>query len=92
MAKKSGYKIEKILTITNSKWLLFQWFHLLFYPKQGYSSIFWNNKIEKTMTFRKKILLRLINYTDLFKINHFLTRIIDLLGKGDNLLIFLRRK
>ncbi|MEI6287099.1 MAG: class I SAM-dependent methyltransferase [Bacillota bacterium] len=88
-AEKAGLIIESTKTITSSDWLDFQWRHLLTYPQIGQKSVFWSYSYE--FSFVQKILWRILNIVHRFKINHIVTRIMDVLGKGDGRIYFLRK-
>ncbi len=89
-AKNAGMKLEKVKTITNSEWLLYQWLHLVTYPKQGESSTFWLQKKLKS-TLLQKVIVRLLLLTHRTKINHLITRLFDSLGLGDNFIFILKK-
>lgn len=83
---KAGLEIDSIKTITSSEWLFYQWCHLIFYPKAGVKSIFWEST-NQHKRFTQKIIFRLLRTMHRLKINHFLTRIFDSTGIGDNYII-----
>lgn len=89
-ARKSGFSVEKIRTITSSEWLHFQWIHLLTYPEKGKKSPFWDPRAEK-LNIYKRIFIRFISILRITKINHILTRFFDSIGIGDNFIIILRK-
>jgi 2-polyprenyl-3-methyl-5-hydroxy-6-metoxy-1,4-benzoquinol methylase len=88
-AKKAGLRFEYVRTLTSSEWLHYQWNHALTFPSMGEPSPFWSPKANRVL--RDKLIqgvLRLLHRT---KFNHILTRVLDVLGIGDNLLYFLRK-
>lgn len=89
-AERAGMDLERVLNITSSEWLYYQWVHLLTFPRMGVPSTFWSAKAEPEVG-RKvfRMLLRIVHRT---KIDHLATRLFDRLGVGDNLLFFLRKK
>jgi 2-polyprenyl-3-methyl-5-hydroxy-6-metoxy-1,4-benzoquinol methylase len=89
-AKEAGFKLEKTVTITNSRWLYFQWLHLAAYPKPGDPSAFWT--LSGKTTFRQKVAFKLITWMHKIKINHLITRWFDWLGAGDNRIYLLRKQ
>ncbi len=85
--ERSGFKNIEIKTVTSSEWLLYQWIHLLFYPKYGQASVFWCNG-----KFKWSSRLFLFNILHRAKINHIITRFFDVLGVGDNMLVIAEKK
>ena len=91
LSNKSGLKIDKITTITNSRWLDFQWRHLLYYPDFSKKSKFWLNEQSMDDRLSKKISIFFIRIMRFVGINHFITRFFDFLNLGDNYLIVLSK-
>lgn len=88
-AAQAGLQVESVRTITSSEWLLYQWIHLLAFPKMGTASVFWSPQARRGVWERAVfILCRAVHRT---KINHLLTRLFDAAGVGDNHLFFLRK-
>ncbi len=94
MANKSGFKIIKHLTITNSNWLNLQWMHLLTYPSMGEPSTFWGKHLinESKISDNKTVLLNIIGFVDKCRINDLITRFFDMLHIGDNQVFILQKK
>ena len=91
-ALESGLKVETIKTITHSDWLLYQWLHLVTYPKSGELSIFWSPfPGEKSKSIIQKLLVGCARLAHLLMMNHLLTRFFDALGLGDNYLVVLKK-
>lgn len=91
-AKQTGMVVAEIRTITNSDWLLFQWIHLLMYPKLGESSYFWSpNKEGMTLLQRQGLRILMILHRRT-RIDHVLTRIFDAIGLGDNFVVVLKKR
>ena len=88
-AEKAGLFIEKSKTTTSSQWLFYQWLHLATYPDIGQPSGFWSPKA--VLTFKQRIIVKLISLIHLTKINHIITRFFDSLNMGDNLVLVLRK-
>lgn len=91
-AEKAGFHIEHTKTITNSKWLYFQWQHLATYPAVNEKSDFWTGKSFKDYSILKKLLLVIAWIFQKLRINHLVTRVFDFLGIGDSRLFFLSKK
>jgi len=90
-AEQAGFEVTEIKTITNSDWLLFQWIHLVTYPKLGQSSWFWSpNKEGETLP--QKLAARLMSLVHKTRVNHLLTRIFDSAGWGDNFVFVLTKR
>ena len=89
-AEQAGLVVEEVKTITNSDWLLYQWLHLLSYPKMGRASSFWSKK-KKSVTFLYKVTVKLISVIHKTKINHLVTRIFDNMRVGDNFVFILKK-
>lgn len=94
--KNAGFKNIQIKTITSSEWLSYQWTHILFYPENGEPSYFWSDgEKKKTITVKKgrrKLNRYIYNVLHKTKINHIITRIFDVLGIGDNMLVIAEKK
>lgn len=88
-AEKAGLRIEQYRTITFSKWLHYQWMHLITYPKEGEASAFWTAKAK---FYGKQVLyVKLFDFMHKSKIDHFITRFFDSLKIGDNFIFILRK-
>ena len=88
--EKAGLELLKTRSITHSEWLRYQWLHSLRYPRIGQPSLFWAPREGNGLSFGN-IRVRALNLMHRMKINHLLTRLFDLLGKGDNALYFVRK-
>lgn len=86
---KSGLKLERTLTRTTSSWLHYQWIHLLAYPEEGTPSIFWAKN--GAFTVRQKVVIKLLILLRYMRVDHLLTRLLDVLGVGDNRIFFLKK-
>ena len=89
MANKSGFRLEKTKTITSSEWLLYQWIHLLTFPRRGSTSSFWGGN--KEISRGQKFAIRILYVIHRSKVNHLITRLLDALSIGDSRLYFLRK-
>lgn len=89
-AEQAGMTLEQIKILTSSEWLFYQWVHLVTFPKMGEPSPFWSSKGKARggMTW----IIAFLRIVHLTKMNHFVTRLFDALGGGDNYLFFLRKK
>jgi len=88
-AEQAGLVMERTMTITPSAWLHFQWIHLLTYPPEGRPSIFWAPR--GTWSLMQRLALKALTIVHRCKIDHMITRVLDVFGVGDNRLYFLRK-
>jgi len=89
-AEKAGLAVEQVRTITMSEWLLYQWIHVVLFPKPGEPSVFW--ALERSKADLDKIWIKAMTLIHHLKINHLITRMFDQLGVGDNRLFVLIKK
>lgn len=87
LAEGSGFKVEKVKTITDSMWLYFQLWHIAKYPEQGHPSKLWN---QQRSPLDNMVMLPVIalHKTGVWAL---ITRLMDALAVGDNYLIILRK-
>lgn len=90
-AGQAGLVVTEVKMVTSSEWLLYQWIHLVTYPKQGNPSWFWSPDKSGARIYQK-VIVRLLSLLHNTKINHCLTRILDGLGSGDNFLFILKKQ
>jgi 2-polyprenyl-3-methyl-5-hydroxy-6-metoxy-1,4-benzoquinol methylase len=88
-AQSAGLEIEFVQTITSSKWLRYQWVHLLTFPAKGEPSAFWSPHGKRSLKVR--VGQKLFDALHCTKLNHLLTRLFDSLGVGDNYLFLLKK-
>ncbi len=89
LAEGSGLRVARMRTLTNTRWLQYQWLHLAMYPPEGVPSPFWDPRRS-----RRKMRRRRARWVNLFyraKVFHVVTRIADGVGVGDNLLCVLQK-
>lgn len=91
MAELAGLEVEKIQTITNSRWLNYQWIHSLYFPKEGEKSQFWSSQ-SLELSLMTKMIFKLFSVLHRIGVDHLLSRIFDEMRLGDNYLIVLRKK
>jgi SAM-dependent methyltransferase len=89
-AEKAGLVLTSTTTVTSSDWLLYQWIHLIAYPKLGSPSWFWSPD-KSNATILKKIFVEILVFFHKTKINHLITRIFDGLNFGDNCVYILKK-
>jgi 2-polyprenyl-3-methyl-5-hydroxy-6-metoxy-1,4-benzoquinol methylase len=86
-AEQAGLILASTKTITHSNWLHYQWIHLALFPDMKNPSVFWSPDL--VLSFREKLLLKILSIIHSSRINHLLTRLFDGLGLGDNYLFVL---
>ncbi len=89
LAEQSGLRIVSIRTLTNSRWLHYQWLHQFAYPPDGVPSSFWDPQRSPLEMHGLPTKLGYLLYR--LKIFHAVTRIADFSGLGDNYLCFLQK-
>lgn len=89
LAEESGLRLVSLRTLTNSRWLYYQWFHLWSYPAPGVPSPFWDpQRSPHVLRALPKWLGDLLYRAKVF---HVVTRLADMSGLGDNYLCFLQK-
>jgi len=89
VAAMVGLRVELERTVTSSEWLLYQWIHLLNFPRPECASPFWSPQLRRGL--KEKSIFVLCKIFHRTQINHLLTRIFDAVGYGDNHLFVLRK-
>lgn len=94
LAKSSGFKIKKIITITPNLWTILQIRMLLTQPEEGKASLVWSMKkqsgqVPHTLTslFIRKAITSIIMLLSILIIPF--NRIIDYFGQGDSFLVIM---
>jgi len=88
-AEQVGLTVQRAVTVTPSAWLHYQWIHLLSYPAEGRSSVFWASGGPWTLP--QKLALGALQLLHRCKVNHVVTRLFDALGRGDSRVFVLRK-
>jgi SAM-dependent methyltransferase len=88
-ARNSGFRVLKLASITSSDWLLMQWEHLLHYPAPGRPSAYWAKLPARGL--RAALARVAVGATHRLKVNHAITRLMDMMDVGDNHLVILQR-
>jgi 2-polyprenyl-3-methyl-5-hydroxy-6-metoxy-1,4-benzoquinol methylase len=89
VAAQAGFLLHRAGTFTNSAWLNYQWGHLVTYPVAGSVSAYWSRESRRTLAAR--LALKLLQAVDRAGINVLLTRLMDTLRQGDNIVYVLRK-
>lgn len=87
--ENSGLILERFCTQTPSAWLDYQWRHLLTFPSAGVASKFWTRS--ENYPPAQAFFGKLLTLVHLVKVNHLITRLLDIAGMGDNRLFILRK-
>lgn len=90
LAEEAGLKVTSIRTITPNLWTLIQLRSLLDYPKEGKMGAVWAAQHSKQPARAKHTGVHLIGRLLLLPIA-LVNRVIDLLGQGESLLVFLQK-
>lgn len=89
LARQSGLKLVSTRTLTPSRWLSYQWLHLLTYPAPETPSRFWKPGLPWSRG--KKAARLFLSLLHRLKLNHLVTRGFDALGLGDNRVYILQK-
>lgn len=89
LAMQSGLRPASIRTLTNSRWLHYQWLHLFAYPPSGTPSPFWD--AARSPLAVPAVPERVCALLYRIKLFHMVTRLADVIGLGDNFLCILRK-
>jgi 2-polyprenyl-3-methyl-5-hydroxy-6-metoxy-1,4-benzoquinol methylase len=90
-AKKAGMIVVKVKYAALSDWLYWQWVHILFMPKINEPSLFWKYMTRKKYSASQIESLNKIDRKKKYRINDVITRILDLMGLGDNYVFILKK-
>ena len=88
LAHKAGYRVEKIKYVTPNRWLGYQIYDLLFQAKRGEPSPFWSRT--KNYTPLEKIVTFFIGAAERFDLLFLFARGLDLIKRGEALVVTLR--
>jgi 2-polyprenyl-3-methyl-5-hydroxy-6-metoxy-1,4-benzoquinol methylase len=92
-AQATGLNLERVMQRTSSTWIYTQWRHLFFLPKQNQPSYLWgqHRKVGE-ISLCKKIIRILLAVWHKSRIDHFITRFLDIAGWGDNIVVIMSPK
>lgn len=88
-AGRTGFRVLKLASITSSDWLHMQWTHLLNYPAPGSPSAYWTKAPRPG--FASALQWSVLGAIHRMKLNHFITRLLDTAGIGDNHLVIFEK-
>lgn len=89
LAERCGLEVASIRTLTNSRWLRYQYLELGAYPPPGVPAPFWDPKRSPLKVPRRR--RRNDRWLHRARVYHAITRVADAAGRGDNLLCVLRK-
>jgi SAM-dependent methyltransferase len=89
LAANAGFRIVKRKVVTASEWQYYQWRHLLSFPKPGEKSDFWAPNPDSHAL--PKFYERLLTFARKFRLQQWLSRLLDALQVGDGNLFILRK-
>jgi SAM-dependent methyltransferase len=89
-AGSAGFEVVTAHTLTSSDWLFYQLAHLATLPNPGEPSPFWTTKVGPGGLSR--LALAALQPIRISKAFHVVTRVLDGIGVGDNLLLILRKR
>jgi 2-polyprenyl-3-methyl-5-hydroxy-6-metoxy-1,4-benzoquinol methylase len=89
LAAQAGFRLVQQRTVTNSAWLDFQWGHLVTRPGPGVASPYWSSAAKRTLM--QRIALKLLLGLDRLGFNVLLTRLMDGMRLGDNVVYVLEQ-
>lgn len=81
VAEKAGLRLVRAETVTASEWQYYQWRHVVLFPKQGRRSAFWSSGDQEP---ERRLPRLLIGLGRRFHLQRWISRVLDLLGLGDN--------
>jgi len=89
-ATQAHFRVDRRITITNAAWLDFQWGHLVTRPAIGQPSGYWTKLRQRSLP--QRVALKLLHMLDRVGVNALLTRFMDAVGRGDNVVYLLRKE
>ena len=89
-AEQTGFVVVSCYTVTNSAWLDYQWGHLVTYSAPGNPSPYWSTSTKRSMG--QRVALKLLRFIDRTGLNALITRLMDGLGWGDNIVYVLTKR
>jgi SAM-dependent methyltransferase len=88
LAERSGLVLTKVRTITASDWQFYQWRHVATFPERGQKSAFWCPGEVKDVAHKSD---HLVDKARRYRLHRVISRVLDVLGVGDNRVFFLRK-
>ncbi len=89
LAEQCGLEVKSVRTLTNSRWLRYQWMHEFSRPPEGQPSAFWDSRRSKrVLPPRPKKVASLLDDWNVFNVA---ARLADGVGLGDNYVCLLQK-
>jgi 2-polyprenyl-3-methyl-5-hydroxy-6-metoxy-1,4-benzoquinol methylase len=89
VAERAGLKLESARTTTASAWQYYQWKHVVQFPERGQRSAFWlAGQVEPKDDQRRE---RLIAGARKYWLHAWISRVLDVVGAGDNHVFILKK-
>ncbi len=88
-ARRAGLEVVRARTVTASEWQYYQWMHVLQYPPRGEPSGFWSAK--GRVRHVSPFLDRSVSQGRRLRLHRYISRLLDVLGLGDNFVFILRK-
>jgi SAM-dependent methyltransferase len=89
LAQAAGLKLVSVKTSTASEWQFYQWMHVTQFPPCGQRSYFWSP--DKVARKENKRLDPLIDTARRYRLHRVISRVLDLIGMGDNYVFVLQK-
>jgi hypothetical protein len=90
VAEGAGLTLSSTRTVTASEWQYYQWRHALLFPAAGKRSAFWSpGQVPEP---EQKFARVLIGLARRLHLQRWISRILDVLGQGDNFVFVLEKR
>lgn len=90
LCEYAGFKVNKRKIVTHGAWINFQVNHVIFYPEVGEKHSFWSGSFKLDSKFKRR-LFRLNNLFLKYGVYYVVSRIVDMLGIGDNVVYEIKK-
>jgi 2-polyprenyl-3-methyl-5-hydroxy-6-metoxy-1,4-benzoquinol methylase len=90
-AQKANLKINRIVHVTNSDWLYWQWIHLICRPSVNEPNHYWKFMDASQYNSKEAKYLKFLNYLKKMKMNALITRFFDIFRLSDNIVYILNK-
>jgi SAM-dependent methyltransferase len=89
LAEDAGLEVQSVRTLTNTRWLRYQWMHMFTRPPEAKASAFWDPRRSRRRLPEQPTKAGWWLYNHKFL--HVVTRTADVVGLGDNYLCLLQK-
>jgi SAM-dependent methyltransferase len=87
-ARNAGLELVRHKTLTCTAWQLYQWYHVLGFPPRGQRHLFWTTGEVPKGRLKARAFVALLKELD---VHVWISRVLDLVGLGDNHVFVLRK-